>query len=62
MMKKREGNVYDGKIKINHNTESNPEINLKNTTEVRNTLQKPFKLYERAISTEVIGAFQHTSK
>ena len=32
MMKKREGNVYDGKIKINHNTESNPEINLKNTT------------------------------
>ena len=51
-LKTWEGNVYDEKIKIKHN----PEINLKNTTEVRNTLQKP----KRARSTEVIRAFQQS--
>ena len=35
-----EGSVYDEKNKINHN----PETNLKNTTEVKNKLQKPFKV------------------
>ena len=42
---------------MNHN----PKINLKNTTKVRNTLQNPFKLYNRDIRTNVIGDLQHTS-
>ena len=54
-MKNWEGNVYDGRIKINHN----PEINLKkNTTEVKtHTTKKPFQIINRYRSTKVIRTF-----
>ena len=39
-----EETLYDGEIKINHNSKINPEINLNNKTEVRNTI-KNFSKY-----------------
>ena len=40
-MKTREGSIYDGENKINHN----PNVNVENTTEVKNTPQlKSFKV------------------